>query len=113
MSSFFETKIEFLKGVGPQKATLLNKELNIFSFGDLLQHFPFRYEDRTKIYPISQLNASMPYLQIRGMIRHYEMTGYRNKQRLVIYFQDPSGEIELTWFQGARWIIKKISKGVE
>jgi ATP-dependent DNA helicase RecG len=113
MSSFFETKIEFLKGVGPQKAALLNKELNIFSFGDLLQHFPFRYEDRTKIYPISQLNASMPYVQIKGIVRHHEMTGYRNKQRLVIYFQDSSGEIELIWFQGARWVMKKIKKGIE
>ncbi len=113
MSSFFETKIEFLKGVGPQKASLLNKEFNIFSFGDLLQHFPFRYEDRTKLFPISQLNASMPYVQIRGMIRHHDITGYRNKQRLVIYFYDASGEIELIWFQGARWVLKKIKKEKE
>ena len=113
MSSYFETKIEFLKGVGPQKASLLNKELNIFTFGDLLQYFPFRYEDRTKIYSISQLNASMPYVQIKGRIRHFELTGYRNKQRLVAYFYDQSGEIELTWFQGVRWVLNKIKKGKE
>jgi ATP-dependent DNA helicase RecG len=110
MASFFETKIEFLKGVGPQKAALLNKELNIFSFGDLLQHFPFRYEDRTKIYPIARLNASMPYVQIRGRVRHFEITGHRHNSRLIVYFYDESGEIELTWFQGARWILKKIDK---
>jgi ATP-dependent DNA helicase RecG len=113
MTSFFEIKIEFLKGVGPQKASLLNKELNIFTFGDLIQHFPFRYEDRTKIYPVSKLNDSMPFVQIKGMIRHFEITGYRNKQRLVVYFQDETGEIELTWFQGIRWVLKKIKKGRE
>jgi ATP-dependent DNA helicase RecG len=110
MASFFETKIEFLKGVGPQKAALLNQELKIFSFGDLLQHFPFRYEDRTKIYPIARLNPSMPHVQIQGRVRHYEITGPRNKNRLIVYFYDETGEIELTWFQGARWILKKINK---
>ncbi len=113
MSSFFDNKIEFLKGVGPQKAALLNKELHIFTFGDLIQHFPFRYEDRTKIYPISELNGSMTYVQIKGQIRFHELTGKRNRQRLIIYFYDHSGEIELIWFQGARWVLNKIKKGVE
>jgi ATP-dependent DNA helicase RecG len=113
MATFFETKIEFLKGVGPQKAALLNQELKILTFGDLLQHFPFRYEDRTKIYPIARLVPSMPYVQIRGKIRHYEITGLRHKSRLTVYFYDESGEIELTWFQGARWILKKIEKQQE
>jgi ATP-dependent DNA helicase RecG len=113
MATFFETKIEFLKGVGPQKAALLNQELKILTFGDLLQHFPFRYEDRTKIYPIARLVPSMPYVQIRGRIRHYEITGLRHKSRLTVYFYDESGEIELTWFQGARWILKKIDKQQE
>jgi len=113
MSSFFDTKIEFLKGVGPQKAALLNKELQIFTFGDLIQHFPFRYEDRTKIYSISELNVSMSYIQIVGKIRFQELTGKRNRQRLVIYFYDHTGEIELIWFQGARWILNKIKQGVD
>lgn len=113
MSNFFETKIEFLKGVGPQKATLLNKELRIFTFGDLLQHFPFRYEDRTKIYPINEVNVSMPYVQIKGTVRTYSMTGRRYRQRLVIYLYDETGEIELIWFQGVQWVLKKIKPGGE
>jgi ATP-dependent DNA helicase RecG len=113
MAGFFETKIEFLKGVGPQRAALLNKELNIFTFGDLIQHFPFRYEDRTQIHKIKELNASMPYVQIKGYIRNYELTGKPYKQRLTAHFYDDSGEIDLIWFQGAKWIIKKLNPEIE
>jgi ATP-dependent DNA helicase RecG len=113
MAGFFETKIEFLKGVGPQRAGLLNKELNIYTFGDLIQYFPFRYEDRTQIHKISELNATMPYVQIKGFIRNYELTGKPYKQRLTAHFYDDSGEIDLIWFQGAKWIIKKLKQGVE
>jgi ATP-dependent DNA helicase RecG len=113
MAGFFETKIEFLKGVGPQRAGLLNKELNIYSFGDLIQYFPFRYEDRTQIHKISELNAAMPYVQIKGFIRKYELTGKPYKQRLIAYFYDDTGEIDLIWFQGAKWIIKRLKPGVE
>lgn len=113
MAGFFETKIEFLKGVGPQRAGLLNKELNIYSFGDLIQHFPFRYEDRTQIHKIAELNASMPYVQIKGYIRSCELTGKPYKQRLTAHFYDDSGEIDLIWFQGAKWIIKKLKPEIE
>ena len=113
MAGFFETKIEFLKGVGPQRANLLNKELKIFTFGDLIQHFPFRYEDRTKIHKIKDLNASMPYVQVKGLIRSYALSGKPYKQRLTVYFYDDSGEIELIWFQGAKWVIKKLKTGIE
>ncbi|MGD9328203.1 MAG: ATP-dependent DNA helicase RecG [Cyclobacteriaceae bacterium] len=113
MAGFFETKIEFLKGVGPQRAGLLNKELNIHTFGDLIQYFPFRYEDRTQIHKISELNASMPYVQIKGFIRDYELSGKPYKQRLTAHFYDDTGEIDLIWFQGAKWIIKKLKQGVE
>jgi len=113
MAGFFDTKIEFLKGVGPQRAALLNNELNIFTFGDLIQHFPFRYEDRSKIHKIKALNASMPYVQIRGFIRNYELSGKPYKQRLTAHFYDDSGEIDLIWFQGAKWIIKKLQPDIE
>lgn len=113
MAGFFETKIEFLKGVGPQRANLFNKELKIFNFGDLIQHFPFRYEDRTQIHQIKDLNASMPFVQIRGFIRSYELTGRPYKQRLIAHFFDDTGEIELIWFQGAKWITKKLKPGIE
>ncbi|MGK7394755.1 MAG: ATP-dependent DNA helicase RecG [Candidatus Cyclobacteriaceae bacterium M3_2C_046] len=125
MSDFFQTKIEFLKGVGPQKSALLNKELNIFTYGDLIQHYPFRYEDRTRIYSISEVyqllrNAyaaqdqrNIPQVQIRGKIRHFESTGFKFKKRLVASFTDGGGEIELIWFQGTSYVQKKLHPGVE
>src|ERR671913_88006 len=99
MAGFFTTKIEFLKGVGPQRAALLNKELNIFTFGDLIQHYPFRYEDRTKFYKVREANESMPFIQLRGKILRFEMIGGPRAKRLVGYFADDSGELELVWFQ--------------
>ena len=98
--SFFDTPIEFLKGVGPQRAQLLQKELNIFTYGDLLQHYPFRHEDRTKLYSINQVNETMPNIQLKGRITGFEMPGMARKKRLVGYFTDGTGEIELVWFQG-------------
>ena len=62
--TFFESPIEFLKGVGPQRAALLQKELNIFTFGDLLGHYPFRYEDRTRFYTVAETNETMPFVQL-------------------------------------------------
>ncbi len=113
MSRFFDQKIEFLKGVGPRRAALLNKELNIFTFGDLIQYFPFRYEDRTRIHTVNEINASMPYIQLRGFIRTYELTGKKYKQRLVAFFYDETGEVELTWFRGIQWVVKKLNTKVE
>lgn len=113
MSSFFETSVEFLKGVGPQRAALLQKELNIFTYGDLLQHYPFRHEDRTKFYSIREVNETMPNIQIRGRITGFEMPGMARKKRLVGYFTDGSGEIELVWFQGIKWVQEKIKTGID
>ncbi len=113
MSGFFDTKIEFLKGVGPQKAALLNKELAIFTYGDLLQHYPFRYEDRTRFYSVNEISASLPYVQLRGRIRSKELVGGGRKKRLVAHFHDETGSIELVWFGGVNWIEKKIVPGVE
>jgi ATP-dependent DNA helicase RecG len=113
LSSFFETKIEFLKGVGPQRAALFQKELNIFTFGDLVQHYPFRYEDRTKVYAVREANESMPYIQLKGKILRFEMIGGKRAKRLVGYFTDGTGELELVWFQGIKWTMDKIRPGVE
>ncbi len=113
MPGFFDSKIEFLKGVGPQRALLLNKELNIFTFGDLIQHYPFRYEDRTKFYKVSELNMSLAYVQIKGFIRGYQVAGKPGKQRLMVHFYDDSGETTLIWFRGIKWIIGKLQQGTE
>jgi len=111
MAGFFDTKIEFLKGVGPQRAELLNKELGIFTFGDLLQHYPFRYEDRTKFYSIAQINPDTAHVQVKGVIRHIEKIGAGRRGRLVAYLHDDTGELELVWFKGIQWVLKKLRTG--
>lgn len=113
MVSFFETKIEYLKGVGPQKATLLNKELEIFTYGDLLQHYPFRYEDKTKIHKIAELTKDSPLVQVKGMIISSRLEGPPRRQRLVARFKDDSGEVDLIWFKGVQWVLKRIQLNVE
>ncbi len=113
MAGFFTTSIEFLKGVGPQRAALLNKELNIFTFGDLIQHYPFRYEDRTQFYTIREIHDEMQYVQIKGSIKKKELIGTGFKKRLVAQMVDSTGEIELVWFQGINWINDKVKTGTE
>ncbi|MBT1701068.1 ATP-dependent DNA helicase RecG [Fulvivirgaceae bacterium PWU4] len=111
--AFFDTPVEYLKGVGPQRAVLLNKELKIFTFGDLIQHYPFRYEDRTRFFLISEIEEEMPYVQIKGRITGKELIGAGVKKRLVAHFADDTGQVELTWFQGINWINEKIKTGVD
>ncbi len=113
MANFFDTSIEFLKGVGPQRSALLKKELNIHTYGDLIQYYPFRYEDRTKFYSIKEINETMPHVQIKGKILRFEMIGGGRKKRLVGHFQDATGELELVWFQGINWTLAKIKPGIE
>jgi len=113
MSDFFNTPIEFLKGVGPQRATLLNKELGIFTYADLVQHYPFRYEDRTKFYTTAEIVEEMPYVQLRGVIRKKELIGTGFKKRLTATFEDSKGTLELVWFQGINWANDKLKTGIE
>lgn len=111
--SFFHTKIEYLKGVGPQRAELLQKELKIFTYADLIQHYPFRHEDRTKITPINHINDEMDYVQIRGRVVAMSTAGEGAKKRLIITVQDSSGAIDLIWFKGARWVADQMKAGME
>ena len=113
MPSFFETRIEFIKGVGPQKAALIGAEIGLFTYGDLIQHYPFRYEDRTKFYPIEEVHGDMPFVQIKGKIRRIATVGEMRKKRLVAHFEDGTGTLELVWFKGIQFIAKKIQLGVE
>ena len=91
MAGFFTTSIEFLKGVGPQRAALLNKELKIFTFGDLIQHYPFRYEDRTKFYTIADVHDEMQYVQLKGFIKKKELIGAGFKKRLIAHMSEING----------------------
>ncbi len=112
MSSFFDTSIEYLKGVGPQRAALLQKELKIFTYGDLIQHYPFRYEDRTRFYTVKEVREDMPFVQLRGTISAFETIGTSYKKRLVGHFKDETGNLELVWFQGIPWVMQKVKPGV-
>jgi ATP-dependent DNA helicase RecG len=111
LSSFFDTKIEYLRGMGPQKAALFNKELNIFTYGELIQYYPFRYEDRTKFYKINELNEDLENVQVIAKIRKVETIGDARRKRLVAHIYDETGEMELTWFKGIQWVVKKLLIG--
>lgn len=113
LANFFDTSLEFLKGVGPQRAALLQKELRIFTFGDLIQHFPFRHEDRTKFYTIKEVTETMPFVQIKGKVVKTELIGGGFKKRLTAQFKDETGELELVWFQGINWTQEKIKPGID
>ncbi|MDO7848347.1 ATP-dependent DNA helicase RecG [Hymenobacter sp. M29] len=105
MSNFFNTRLEFLRSVGSlQRAQLLGKELNLFTYGDLIQRYPFRYLDRTQVYRIADLNDDLPYVQVRGMLRGKELVGEGPKQRLTAKVGDGTGELELVWFKGVKWV---------
>jgi len=110
---FFHTKIEFLKGVGPMKAEILRKELGIFTQGDLLHHFPFRYVDRTKFYTVKEANANLPYIQIKGTITSLIVRGEKRRKYLAGRFEDKTGFLELRWFQGIKWITANLKLNTE
>jgi len=110
---FFDTPIEYLKGVGPQRGDVLKKEYSIFTFEDLLHHFPFRYIDRSRFYSIVELNAEMPYLQIKGKLSRIVSHGDKRTTRISAIFSDETGSIELVWFQGLKWIKNYIKPNVE
>jgi ATP-dependent DNA helicase RecG len=106
-NAFLQTPVEYLKGVGPQRAELLKKEMGIFTYGDLLTLYPFRYVDRTKFYSIKEITADLPYVQIRGKFVRLKTIGDKRSKRLSAIFHDATGEIELVWFQGIKWIVDK------
>lgn len=108
-----DTSIEYLKGVGPERAKALKTELDIHRFGDLLTYFPFRYVDRTKFHKVSELDPEMPYVQLKGRITRYEVVGKPRAQRLVAEFQDDTGSVELVWFQGVKWIVKSLKTNTD
>lgn len=111
--TFLDTPIEYLKGVGPNRAELLKKELRVFTFYDLLTQYPFRYVDRTKFYKVKDINVDMPYVQLRGKISRVEMVGKQRAKRFVAYFTDETGTMELVWFRGLKWIADKVKPNIE
>ena len=105
--------IKYLPGVGPQRASLLAKELNIVSFKDLLYYFPYKYVDRSRIYTIREIDGNMPYIQLRGKFLSFETFGEGCQRRLVGHFSDGTGVMDAVWFQGLKFVMGKIKAGVE
>ena len=104
-NNLLETPIEYLKGVGPNRGTLLRKELGIFKYGDLVNFFPNRYIDRTRYYKINELQNNIAEVQIIGKIINIKTVEFgRNQKRLVATFIDDTGQMDLNWFQGHKWI---------
>ncbi|MBE6275651.1 MAG: ATP-dependent DNA helicase RecG [Bacteroides sp.] len=96
--------IKFLQGVGLQRATLLGKELEIFSLQDLLYYFPYKYVDRSRLYYIHEIDGNMPYIQLKGEILSFETIGEGRNRRLVAHFSDGTGVVDLVWFQGIKYL---------
>ena len=104
MNHLLETPIVYLKGVGPKRADLLKSELNIFTFKDLIEHYPFRYVDKSKFFKISEIKGDMPSIQIEGSILSLNELGIGKSKRLVAKFSDGSSQIDLVWFKQIKWI---------
>lgn len=111
-SNFLQTPIDYLKGVGIHRASLLKKELGIHTFQDLLNLFPNRYLDRTQFYKIAQLQHTNAEVQIIGLITHIKTVEQKRGNRLVATFKDESGVMELVWFRGIKWIRENIKLNV-
>ena len=113
MSTILDTEIKFLPGVGPRRAELLQKELGINTFRDMLYTFPFRYVDRSKFYSVREIDSTGAYIQLRGRIRSLQLVGAQHGKRLVASFTDGTGTIDLVFFKGLKWVQERIKVGGE
>ncbi|MFY9598558.1 MAG: ATP-dependent DNA helicase RecG [Dysgonamonadaceae bacterium] len=113
MSTILQTDVKFVPGVGPKRAEMLNKEIDVFTVGDLLRWYPYRYIDRSRVYYIHEIDGSMPYIQLKGRITAFETFGEGRKRRLVAHFTDGTGFVDLVWFQGIRYIENRYKTNTE
>ena len=113
MSYILDREIQYLPGIGEKRAALLEKELGIRTFGDMLYTFPYRYIDRSKVYSISEIDSASAYIQLRGKIIRTSTSGSGKTARLVATLRDESGAIDLVFFKGLKWIQEKISPSRE
>ncbi|KQB99331.1 ATP-dependent DNA helicase RecG [Pedobacter sp. Hv1] len=110
-ASNLDTALVYLKGVGPKRAELLQKELGISTYEQLLDHYPFRYIDRTRFYKINELHPDMPLVQVIGRITSKETIGEKHKKRIVAKFTDDTGTMDLVWFQSLKWVEDHVMRG--
>lgn len=113
LPNILSNPIEYLKGVGPFRADLLKKELNIFTFNDLLNHFPYRYVDKTRINLIRDISPESDFIQVKGKLMNLAQAGEGRAKRITGVLKDASGELSLTWFQGISWVEKNLTIGNE
>ncbi len=111
--NILQTDIQFVPGVGPKRASILNTELEIFTLEDLLRYYPYRYVDRSRLYYVHEIEGTMPYVQLKGRITAFETFGEGRKQRLVAHFTDGTGFVDLVWFQGIRFVESKYKRNKE
>ena len=107
----FHTSLVYLKGVGTSRAEVLQKELGLSDFADLLKFYPYKYIDRTRFYKVAQLTAELPHVQLIVRVRSKEVVGEKHTRRLVVQSNDDTGPLELVWFQGIKWVEKMIEVG--
>ena len=103
MFDLYNRDIKYVPGVGPKRAEVLNKEINVYSVHDLLYYFPYKYVDRSRIYLVRELDGNMPYVQVMGRILSFEEFGEGRQKRLVAHFSDGTGVLDLIWFNGIRF----------
>ena len=113
MALDLQTPIEFLKGVGPERAELLKAELQVFTVEDLLMHFPFRYVDKSRVHDIGAIRPPYSEIQVRGRLGRFQRIGQGRKQRTVADLTDGTGRLQLVWFKGGTWIAKQLKPGAE
>lgn len=105
--------ITYLPGVGPKRAEVLQKEVNLASYEDLLYYIPYKYMDRSRFYRVSDINGSMPYIQLKGRILSFETLGEGSTKRLIGKFSDGTGTIDLVWFKQIHWVTNKLKPDVD
>ena len=105
--------ITYLPGVGPKRAEVLQKEVNLASYEDLLYYIPYKYMDRSRFYRVSDINGSMPYIQLKGRILSFETLGEGSAKRLSGKFSDGTGTIDLVWFKQIHWVTNKLKPDVD
>ncbi len=113
MSDILQNDIKYLPGVGPARAQLLQRELGIATFGDLLHFFPFRYVDRSRFYSIGEIDSTSSYVQVRGRILRFSITGEGKAKRLIAVFTDGVDTVDLVFFKGIKWISEKLRPNAE
>ena len=113
MKNLLNTPIEYLKGVGPKRAVVLKEGAGIYTYWDLLNYFPFRYIDRSQFHKIGEVNEEIGLVQIKGRLRTFQEIGINRSKRLVASIEDETGQIELVWFKGIKWVKPSLQVGTE